>query len=167
MTLRLNRILLWTALFLVLGLIWRAGAQTATAPQFSAPFALPGETARKTSVVVIDAPLTVTRDAATGFVHVSLPVFIVDLPLTVNMADDGVTKRVGITLPQFYRIGVPAPLIGSPCSGTQGLIADRSYVYICVPPADPVSTPPDPATPTWTWAAAALVLTPPAAAGVK
>lgn len=163
-----------------------AAAAQATAPQFSAPVALPGDAARKTSVVVIDAPLTLTRDAATGFVHMTAPAFIVDPPLTllknaageshisvefmtgpvplpgtglvmepVNGAPD--QSRIAIDKTQVLARVVGSPVIGSPCPGDAGVMVDRAFLYVCVPPAPGAAT--DPANvPGWTWAGAALTL---------
>jgi hypothetical protein len=162
----------------------------ATVPQFSAPAALPGDAARKSSVIVVDPPLAFTRDDTTGFFHLAMPVFFIDPPLVVTKNAAGET-HVGVAftvspppmagaglivelIPNtdqsriridpaavLYRANAPVA-IGAPCSGDAQVQWDRAYVYVCVPP-DPAAAP-DPANvPGFTWAGAALTLVAPAA----
>jgi hypothetical protein len=77
----------------------------ATVPQLFVPFALPGDAARKLGTVVIDAPLTFTRDPA-GLTHLGMPSFVVDDPLLGSTV--GGTQHLGISQTQIL---CDAPLV--------------------------------------------------------
>lgn len=183
MTLRLGGF----GLLLIVGALAQTGA---TVPQLYVPFALKGDTARRTGTVIVDPPLVMSLDAA-GVAHLSSPSFIIDPPLTLltNAAGE---KHVSVefltgpvptpgtglrmvpvtghpdqqsiaidTSQVLYRVNA-APVIGAACPGDAGVVWDRAYVYVCVPP-DPAAPPPADGSTGWTWAGAALTLTSPAA----
>lgn len=154
------------AVFVLLGFAGAAFSQ-ATVPQLYVPVALPGDTVRKSSTVVVVPPLTLQHDATgnmqLGVAFTASPPPVPGDGLIIEPIPGTTATRIAIdktfTLYRALQPLTPSPAIGSPCSGDAGVIVDRMFLYVCVPPADQSQTS---ANPVWTWAGAALLKAVPA-----
>lgn len=127
---------------LVIGLV-AAGIVfgAATVPQLYVSHALPGDAGRVVGTIVVDPPLTLTRDI-TGLSHLGIdPQYKYSFGtgfLTLSSASpvSPVVTQVELdTSYVMYRVlaGSARPVFGAACDrGTGGFYADRSVVMVCV-----------------------------------
>jgi hypothetical protein len=84
--------------FLVPAAAWTVAAwAAATVPQMYVSYALPGDAQRTPGVIVIDAPLKLTRDPATGLAHLSIDPAALGLTVRVPSSDGSPPVVIGRT----------------------------------------------------------------------